>query len=115
MEMDVYRRMIVVWMEEHIQHHALATAWWETCGQDWPYYKTILQASCVPDGLEIWVASQALGVHLNFVQRGQVWSSCATGINRDDFMLMYLEDRVVFCDRLDSDMISQTPTCITWG
>ncbi len=113
MDTDVYRRMIVAWMEEHIQHHALAKAWWETHGQDWTYYKTILQAGCVPDGLEIWAVSQASGVHLNFVQRGQVWSSCAAGINRDDFTLMYLEDRVVFCDRLDSDTIPKTPTHIT--
>ncbi len=102
-------------MEEHIQHHALPKAWWETCGQDWTYYKTILQAGCIPDGLEIWAVSQASGIHLNSVQRGQVWSSCTTGINRDDFTLMYLKNRVVFCDRLDSDTISKTPTHITWG
>ncbi len=55
METDVYRRMIVVWMEEHVQHHASAKAWWETHGQDWTYYKTILQAGCVPDA---WLTTQ---------------------------------------------------------
>ena len=79
------------------------------------YYKTILQAGCVPNGLEIWAASQALGVHLNFVQRGQLWLSCTTGINRDDFTLMYLEDSIVFYDRLDSDTTSKTPTHTTQG
>ena len=112
---DVYRRMIVAWMEEHVQHHASAKAWWETHGQDWTYYKTILQAGCVPDGLEIWVVSQASGVHLNFIQRGQVWSSYAASINRDDITLMYLENRVVFCDRLDSDTISKALTHIMRG
>ncbi len=42
METDVYRTMIMVWMEEHVQHHASVMAWWETHGQDWTYYKTIL-------------------------------------------------------------------------
>ncbi len=86
----------VSWMEDNIQNNASARAWWETHGQDWSYYKTILQAGCVRDGLELWAVSQASGIHLNFVQRGQVQSSHAAGIDRDDFTLMYLEDGVCF-------------------
>ena len=69
----------------------------------------MLQAGCAPDALELWSVSEAAELHFNLVQQGQVRLSRKTGINRDDFTLMLLEDGFVYCDRVDSEP-SNTPS-----
>ncbi len=93
--LNIYRQTIVTWMEEHLKEDQVAENWWATRGQDWAYYKTVLEAGCIPNGLEVWAACQASGVHLNLIQHGQVWSSCASGIDHDDFTIMILEESTV--------------------
>ncbi len=81
MPLNIYRQTMIAWMEEHLQVDTVALNWWSLRGQDWPYYRTVLEAGCILDSLEIWAACQASGMHLNVVQEGQLWSLCAEGID----------------------------------
>ena len=108
LSIPAYCHMIIAWMEENIQNHLTAKDWWSIRGQDWAYYKMVLNANCTPDGLEFWSASRASGFHFNLVQRGQIWTSRRAGLDRDDFTLMMLENRFIYCDQVDAGRVSST-------
>ena len=114
MPLNIYRQTMIAWMEEHLQVDTVALNWWSLRGQDWPYYRTVLEAGYILDGLEIWAACQASGTHLNVVQQGQLWSSHAEGIDQDDYIVMILEEGVVYCDQVDNALKKQSaPSILT--
>ncbi len=78
--------------------HPVAVNWWCARNQDWPYYLTVFQSNLTPDGLELWCVCVALGTHLMFIQRGQVWSTREHAPNVNDYAVMWLESGAVFCN-----------------
>ena len=59
-------------METNLVGLEMAQEWWSARGQDWKYYKTVLQLEITPDGLEVWAACVASGTHINLIQKGQL-------------------------------------------
>ena len=95
---DCYHEAIIAWMETNLVDLEIAQEWWAGRGQDWQYYKTVLQSGLRPDGLEVWVACIASGTYMNLIQKGQLWSSHTDGPVKSDITVMLVPDSAVFCD-----------------
>ena len=51
--LEHYHEVIITWMETNLADLGMAQEWWTARGQDWKYYKTVLQLGLTPDGLEV--------------------------------------------------------------
>ena len=85
-------------METNLVDLEIAQEWWAGQGQDWKYYKTVLQSGLRLDGLEVWAACIASSTHMNLIQKGQLWSSRTDGPVKSDITVMLVPDSAVFCD-----------------
>ncbi len=95
---DCYHKAIIDCMEANLADLEIAQEWWAAQGQDWNYYKTVLESGLRPDGLEVWVACIASGTYMNLIQKGQLWSSHTDGPVKSDITVMLVPDSAVFCD-----------------
>ena len=71
-----YQEAIIHWMEDNMLENLVTEYWWKAQNQDWPYYFTVLQSNCKPDGLEIWCACVATYTHITLVQKEYLEFMC---------------------------------------
>ncbi len=95
---DEYCIKLIHWFLNILMDSPIALEWWNIQGQDWSYYRTLLEVKCKPDGLEVWAACVMSRQHLNLIQHGQIWTSCQRGVCNTNLTLMIVPDGVILCD-----------------
>ncbi len=80
-EVTECRRQIGQWICDYYPEIPIITSWLAIHGLDVEEYITLLSQGREVDGLEVWVASVALGRPLNIVFETTVWSTVASGFD----------------------------------
>ena len=101
LECDVsdFRQQLVRWIRQYKSNVQIISSWLAVRGLTIEEYVTILEQGCESDGLEVWIASVALGQPLNIIFESSVWSTAFDGFDHSyPLLLLTSHTTVILCE-----------------